>query len=208
MPFCTSRLPLTIHQAGTSPSFPSLSEGFFSFCFSGAPDLTSESWFPLAVEFVSLSGPDLAAGRCLLRDGGWKWRSEITGSSLQKQHRGYWSQPEPAANTAGWYPAQQGHSFLPGQLLESPSTSGTESNSGVTAASLQVRWIAVNLCLRHSEGPASSVRYGTREILGWVLWRAKWTTSFSKELRIQTRPVIGKERTQCRECHLAKQAKA
>lgn len=35
--------------------------------------------------------------------------------------------------------------------------------------SLQVSCFAMKLSLRHSEGPAGSVFYGTRELLGWVL---------------------------------------
>lgn len=72
---------------------------FFSFCFWGESDLTSKSWFPHTTELVSLSGGYLAVGRWLLRDGGWKWWSDITGASFQKQHRGSWSQPE----TEGWH---------------------------------------------------------------------------------------------------------
>lgn len=153
----------------------------------------------------------------------------IAGSCGQKQHCGYWNQPEPAADPAGWCacmqhgrtcePAQADcwpnkslecvydpsnqpsiifpqNTLLPGQLSESPSMLGLKATLiSVTILSLQFRCIAMKLCLRHSEGPACSVCYGTRELLGWVQWSATWETSFSKVLRVRSRVVIRKERT-------------
>lgn len=176
MPFCTSRLPLTMHQAGISTA----SHHYVKKFFVSAPQV-NQTWLwiliSIPVLFLSLSWRDLAAGRCFWRDGGWKL-SEISGSSFQKQHCGYWSHPE-----AGEYPVQHGHTLLPGQLWEHLGLQATQM-------SLQVRCITMKLCLRLSEGPAGSDFCGTRELLIWVLWSAKWTMSFSKELRVQTRAAI------------------
>lgn len=161
-------------------SFPSLGEGVFSFCSSDESDLTLSPDFHS--HFVSWSLLErFSCWQVLLErwclEVVWNLRIFLSEAALRilKSSRRRRIPSAAWALFASW---------------AALGTSATASNSDVTTLSFQIRCISVQLCLRLLEGPAGSDFYSTRELLGWVLWSAKWTISLSKELRVQRRAAI------------------
>lgn len=208
MSFCTSRLPLTFHQAGTSPSFPSPDVGYFFFLLlrwirPGFKVLISTHHWACKSLWGIPSCWKVALERWRLEVMVWYHRSFLSEAASwilkSARDRGLTQQ----GDTQG----SMGTLCFQGRFWSHHQHLWLKSNSDVTTLSFQVRCIAMSLCFRHQERPASSVNCGIRELLGWMLWSAKCTMSFSTELRVQSRAVISKERTQCCKWHLARQAK-
>lgn len=168
-------LPVSLdHASHRNCCFPVGGEGVFPFCSS---DLASREQISIDILFLGL----FSCWQVLLE----RWWLEVLWNLriflwaavlwMLKSSRGRGIPSAAWAHFASW---------------AALGTSATASSSHVTTLSFQVSYSTMKLCLRHTEGPAGSVFYGTREFLGWVLWSAKWAMSFSKELRVQSKADI------------------